>query len=228
MIKAVVFDLDDTLYPEYDYVISGFKKVAVKIGRDFNINDVDVFESLIALFEKSQEAVFKRFLNGSKLFFDIDGQNAYEKVLVDEYRSNDCVELQFFPDVIPFLCKLNKRNIKTGIITDGRVEGQEAKLRALRCNEYFDKVIITDALAGITFRKPHSLAFEVMAGELNVNLSEMAYIGDNPSKDFYIKQKEVFTIRIMRLKSLKENCTYYQDIKENIRIHDLMELCKII
>ena len=34
--KAVIFDLDDTLYPEIDYVISGFKVVSSIISRDYN------------------------------------------------------------------------------------------------------------------------------------------------------------------------------------------------
>lgn len=42
-----------------------------------------------------------------------------------------------------------KQNYKLGLITDGRPEGQKAKIKALRLGKYFDEIIITDELVGL-------------------------------------------------------------------------------
>ena len=80
-----------------------------------------------------------------------------------------------------------KKKKKIGIITDGRPEGQRAKLKALNIN--VDKVIITDELGGTEYRKPNPKAFEIMQKELNTEFEKMVYIGDNIKKDFIAPQK---------------------------------------
>ena len=49
MIKAVVFDLDDTLYPEKQYTESGFHHVASIISKSTNISEIEIFSELIKI-----------------------------------------------------------------------------------------------------------------------------------------------------------------------------------
>jgi putative hydrolase of the HAD superfamily len=56
--------------------------------------------------------------------------------------------------------RMRKSGKKIGIITDGRPEGQRAKLKALGIA--VDHVIITDELGGVMYRKPNTKAFERM------------------------------------------------------------------
>jgi putative hydrolase of the HAD superfamily len=78
---------------------------------------------------------------------------------------------------------------KLGVITDGRPEGQHAKIKSLNLIEYVDEIIITDELAGssgnvLDFRKPNDIAFTIMRMRLGSTLDNMVYVGDNPAKDF--------------------------------------------
>lgn len=187
MIKAVVFDLDDTLFPEMEYVKSGFRAVADFLIRETN---KDYYEELIKLFEKDKKDVFDRLIKNNGIKIEV-------KELIDIYR-NQKPTIRFYDDVLPFVNELKAKGIKTGIITDGRPEGQRAKLEALKCYSIFDKIIITDELGGIEYRKPHPLSYEKMAESLNVNYDEMMYIGDNPSKDFGIS--EVYPIKTVWVK----------------------------
>ena len=84
------------------------------------------------------------------------------------------------------LIKLKNLNIKTGIITDGRPEGQRNKIKALNLNNYFNKddIIITDELGGEQFRKPCSIAFQIMRTRWRLNYNQILYIADNLNKDF--------------------------------------------
>ena len=62
MIKAVVFDLDDTLISEKEYVLSGFKTVSKDISFKYNLNFEKVYEKMIVLFNESSQRVFDRIL----------------------------------------------------------------------------------------------------------------------------------------------------------------------
>ena len=49
-LKAILFDLDDTLYLEKDFVKSGFKAVASFIQNDNGINEEVVYDRLWSIF----------------------------------------------------------------------------------------------------------------------------------------------------------------------------------
>lgn len=78
---------------------------------------------------------------------------------------------------------------RLGIITDGRPEGQRAKIQALGLEQMVDHIIVTDELGGIEYRKPHPLAFQQMQEKLGVPYERMCYVGDNIKKDFIAPQK---------------------------------------
>lgn len=90
-------------------------------------------------------------------------------------------DIHLYPGVREMLDRIRK-NKAVGIITDGRPEGQRAKLEALQLS--VDAVIITDELGGPEFRKPCPVAFEKMQQAFGVPFNKMVYIGDNPRKDF--------------------------------------------
>lgn len=167
---AVVFDLDDTLYSEKDYVRSGYRAVA---GAFPQIPDME--RKLWAAFEARMPAIDAV----------LDDPKEREKAL-RIYRGHT-PEISLYPGVRELLERLRKTK-KLGLITDGRPEGQRAKLRALRIGDLFDKIIITDELGGPEYRKPNEAAFQLMQACLQVPFEKMAYIGDNAQKDFSAPQ----------------------------------------
>jgi putative hydrolase of the HAD superfamily len=214
MIKAVIFDLDDTLYSETDYVRSGLKAVSGVLEKKYNLHGV--YKKLIRLFELSKAGVFDRFLNGEGISFGADEI----ETLVQLYASHK-PEINLYGDVFHTLQSLKNTGYKTGLITDGRVVSQNNKIDALNIRNMFDEIIITDAI-GDRFRKPHPKAFEIMRDRLSVDYSEMLYVGDNPDKDFYIsKIYPVKTVRIYRKECIYKSEKYYRDIKEQYSCNDL-------
>ncbi len=87
------------------------------------------------------------------------------------------------------LNELRRKDIKTGIITDGRPKGQRAKIEALDLNKYIDHIIVTDELGGAQYRKPCEKAFVTMKDELDLAYATMCYVGDNLQKDFIAPEK---------------------------------------
>ncbi len=172
-LKAVIFDLDDTLYSEKEYVKSGFKKVAETIGNDVVATEKQLWQA----FENGENAI-DSVLRANNLYTE-DLKNK----CVNEYR-NQIPDIHLFDGVVEVLTTLKQKGIKTGIITDGRPFGQRAKLKALGLENLVDEIIITDELGGINFRKPDDISFRIMQKRFNVNFGEIMYLGDNLNKDF--------------------------------------------
>ena len=215
-IRAVIFDLDDTLYPEIQYVKSGFKAVSKQIGKDYGI---ECYHTMIDAFHICNTNLYNRVLSQHGVEYDEE----YIKKLIIIYRQHIPDKLEFFSDVQPFLKEIKNLGIKTGIITDGRIEGQKHKLSALGCYGLFDRIIISDELGGEQFRKPSKKAFEIICSDLKVGFNQTAYIGDNPAKDFYIGSEGVFTVRIKRDNALNFGGEeYYKGIKEKLLINSLL------
>lgn len=179
--EAVIFDLDDTLYSEKQYVKSGYKKVAEVIPQVEN-----GFEKLWRAFEEGKPAI-DIVLNEEGIYSE-----ELKRQCVETYREH-FPEIYLYPDVREMLIRLRGKGKKLGIITDGRPSGQTKKIEKLGLAELVDEIIITDSLAGngdvINFRKPNTIAFEIMKKRLNVRMESMIYVGDNLAKDFKAPKK---------------------------------------
>lgn len=219
MIKAFIFDLDDTLYPEYDYVKSGFRVIADAMQKKYGIENA--FDKLMRLFEAEIGNVYNRLLEQEKI--------PYRKEdiaeLVEMYRKHKPQGLRYFDRTVETLLKLRQSGKKLGIITDGRVDAQQAKIDALKVADLVDNIIITDSLGGEAFRKPDPTSFEKMLRYLNVTPEEAVYVGDNPQKDFAIKKyMPINTVRIFTGNSIYNETEYKFGIRPDKIINNIGEL----
>lgn len=175
-IDAAVFDLDDTLYSEKDYVRSGYRAVAEAFP------DVpNMAEKLWRAFERGGRAI-DEVLTQEELYTEQNKCTALRA-----YREH-MPSIRLYDGVFEMLERLSQTK-KIGIITDGRPEGQWAKIRALGLDELVDEIIVTDELGGVDYRKPNERAFIVMQKRMDVPFSQMVYVGDNREKDFDAPEK---------------------------------------
>lgn len=175
--ETVIFDLDDTLYNEIDYVKSGFRAVALKLPEIEN-----AYEKLMKHFTAGDPAI------DALLVDEGIGNQKLKETCLENYR-NHVPTIALRDEAKQLLQKLRSQSKKIGIITDGRPKSQRAKIDALKLAEYVDEIIITDELAGATgnvmaFRKPNDIAFVIMQRRLGSTLDKMIYVADNPAKDF--------------------------------------------
>ncbi len=176
-LKAVIFDLDDTLYSEKEYVKSGYKVVA-----DMFPGIEDTESKLWEAFEQKKSAI-DEFLLSEGIYSDELKQKCLEV-----YRHHQ-PNIHLYDGVAKMLTQLRKQGILLGIITDGRPEGQRSKIKVLDLERYVDHIIVTDELGGAEYRKPNDKAFLLMKEQLGVKYSEMCYVGDNIRKDFVAPEK---------------------------------------
>lgn len=173
-IRGVIFDLDDTLYSEMEYINSGFKAIADYLGES------SYYEKLLSYFRAGKAPI-------DELLVEI-GMVSEKANVLDVYRLHEpCIEL--YDGVKELLSELRSRGIKTGIITDGRPEGQRKKIKALGLCDMIDDVIVTDELGGVQFRKPCDISFRIMQTKWRLSASHLIYIADNFEKDFQAPQQ---------------------------------------
>lgn len=172
-LNAVIFDLDDTLYPEKEYVRSGYREVAKLLPQIVN----------------AEERLWGAFLAGRPAIDVVLKDAGIEDVslkaqCLEAYRKHE-PQIQLYDGVANLLRVLRRNGKKIAILTDGRPDGQRRKIAALGLTDLVDEIVITDELGGIQFRKPNDVGFRILKYRLGVSYERMAYVGDNPCKDFH-------------------------------------------
>ncbi len=189
--RCVVFDLDDTLYLERDYVRSGFRAVGEWVRERWG---EPRFSELAwrHFLEGVRGTIFNRALED--LGLPADPEVISEAVRV--YREH-VPDIALLPDARECLQRLRGRFF-LGVITDGPLVSQRRKAEALGLPRLVDHILYTAEL-GEGFGKPHPRAFEEMQRRAGVRGERCVYIADNPRKDFIApRQLGWGAIRIVR------------------------------
>ncbi len=221
-IEAVIFDLDDTLYSEVQYVRSGLRAVAAKLaGPDYSADDV--FVLMWRLFETGpRNRIFNETLRqlGRADSPQLIGE------LVAMYRCHRPV-LSLEGKMKSFLNDLKAR-YKMGLLTDGFLPAQQLKVAALDIAGFFDAIIYTEEL-GREYWKPHPRAFEQMAQRLACAPQTCVYIADNPAKDFIAPRRLGWqTIQFIRPDSVHTSAAAAPDAAAPKTAYDLASLRSLL
>jgi len=220
MIHAILFDLDDTLYDEMQFVKGGFKTVSSYISKNNNIEPRVVYQMLLDVLKehgrgKTFDIALKKLVYNKKFI----------PKLVEVYRTHK-PNIFLYPEVSSVLSILKKQRYKLGIITDGDVEVQRNKVEALKIKDFFDCMIFSDEY-GIKKQKPDPLPYRKAMEKLEASANETIYIGDNPYKDFITARKlGMFTIRIMR--GQYKNIKLRKEYESDCQIQNLENIFNII
>lgn len=189
--RAVVFDLDDTLYPEWEFVAGGLRAAAEWASARSGLESHVVESELTALARGGPRGkTFDLWLSQRSL------PEAWRTDLVGAYRAHR-PHLQMYADARRALERL-KRKYKVGLVTEGDAGAQRAKLAALGVEERFGAVVILGREEAALW-KPNPEPFRRCLAALGVRPAEAAYVGDNPSKDFRgAREIGMRTVRVRR------------------------------
>ena len=183
---VLVFDLDDTLYPERQFALSGFAAAGSWAEAELGITGL--------------AADMTRLLDGGHLgeLFRIalaerlpEHRPEHLAGLLEAYRNHEPA-LTLFDDARWALGHFAGQ-VKLGLITDGTHHMQARKVAALGIAPYFQEIVYTHALGGRAFSKPHPMSYEMVERALAGEGSRFVYIGDNPSKDFVVPNARGWT-----------------------------------
>ena len=174
MIRAVLFDLDDTLYPQATWLAGAWIAVATA-GAE---NGAPFDELHGALCEVAAEGTDRgRIID--RALARCGRSDVAVAPLVDAFRTHAPAALDLFPHVRDELARLSAL-VAIGIVTDGDPRIQRAKLRALGL--VADVVVCSDD-DGRDHRKPDPLPFQRALDRLGLTAAEAVFVGDRPDKD---------------------------------------------
>lgn len=220
MIQAVIFDLDDTLYLESDFVYSGLRAVDeyLKSKKVFGF-----YEIASKLFQKGFRG---RIFNHTLDILNINYDESDIISLLDVYRGHN-PQISLSQDA-KWVINWIKNHFIIGLITDGFLRTQQNKVKALQIKKEFNLIIYSDEFGSVNW-KPSEVPYLKVMEHLKLEGKNLVYIGDNIQKDFITAKKLGWlTIQIEREQGEYTNLQMNSDYRAHYKISSLYELTGIL
>lgn len=177
MIKAILFDLDNTLINRHRAFREMLEEKLPQILPRENKEVIKKMVEDILLFDENGDVEriesFGKWINK----YHITEITAQE---FSDYWSNTSGTVTYlYDDVIETLKQL-KKDYFLAIVSNGNPVSQRRKLDNINLYEYFDYTLISGEIG---IRKPDAGIFLYACNQLNVKPEECLYVGDNPKAD---------------------------------------------
>jgi putative hydrolase of the HAD superfamily len=173
---VVVFDLDDTLYLERDFVRSGFAAVDAWLAAHHGVNEFQAHAWELFLAGRRGD-VFDQTLP----MIGVEPRPELIRRLIEVYREHT-PQIRLEPAAPDLLAALDGR-CRLALLTDGYHDTQRRKIAALGLDAWCDPVVCTDRW-GRAHWKPSPRGFLHIQEALEAAPERCIYVADNPAKDF--------------------------------------------
>lgn len=220
VLRAIFFDLDNTLYDGSLYLSSAFKQIARYLEDRFSLSADMVTESLWNCF-KEKGSLY------SKLFDDVlTTHGLYNADLVKElvrlFHEAPAGSIVLYEDARAVLKRLGHK-YQLGVITNGDPTMQGRKVDALSLQELVKIQIYT---GGLGCQKPSCHGYQYALKIAGARSQESLYVGDNPNVDFSgAKQVGMHTLRLLRGEF---RCAKGGDVWIDRNVEDFYEIEELI
>lgn len=169
--KVIVFDLDDTLYKEIDFLKSAYREICNFLESQFGL--AALYGEMLGYYLQGHDA-FQEIINTYRIPME---KNRLIRMYC-EHQPNICMDEE---TMLTLKALNNDSYCKLGVITDGRIVSQMNKVNALGLKTFMDEEdIFISEVHG--HQKPDGYAFCMM--EERYRGCDFTYVGDNPQKDF--------------------------------------------
>lgn len=168
----LVFDLDDTLYKEIDFLKSAYKEISSFLAKQIDTPSELIFSDMLEYYESGVN-VFEEVIKK----YNIKHIDINDLILIYRHHTP---EIYLKNATEKLLMRLKEDAFKVCLITDGRIIQQRSKIHALGLSDYFDDVVISEEFGS---EKPNMNNFKYFEDTYGDYLNYI-YIGDNTKKDF--------------------------------------------
>ena len=187
MKKALIIDLDNTLY---DYTAAdkvAFRKL-VEIGsKELNVSEEAFNEAYLKARDLVQERHKRRASSHNRMLYTQMTAEILEKspmpvalTLYEIYWQTFFDSMHLFEGVEEALTRLKNQGIKLAVCTDMLARVQFQKIRVLRISKYFDAIVTSEEARA---EKPSAVPVQMLLDKLQMRTREVAFIGDGYEKD---------------------------------------------
>ena len=175
MIKAVIFDMFETLITHFESPLYMGKQITNDIGiSESKFREIwDTTDDDRTLGKRTLEDVIEEVLKVNNCY----STELFEKIITKRKQSKvECFN-HIHPEIIPLFNELKDQGIKIGLITNCYFEERDVIKNSIFWN-YFDAVCMSCELG---MKKPDVKIFQKCMQDLEVNPKECLYIGDGGS-----------------------------------------------
>ena len=185
----IIFDMDDTLYDESEYIKSSLTAVSVYLSKKYFLSKESVYNHLIQVLNtQGRGQVFDTVLKTYQRYSKKEVLNC-----LGVYRRN-IPKIKLYEEAKLTLKQFSKYS--KYVVSDGNKIVQSIKAEALGLNKFFMKILLTHCY-GVKHAKPSTYCFNIIKNIEKSKWNELAYIGDNPNKDFvHLNPLGVKTVRV--------------------------------
>lgn len=176
-IKAVLFDLDETLLDRTNSLI---KFVTWQASQQLNL-DLQTASHFVQRFlvldnhgKLWKDKVYQQLITE----FDLNGFS-FNKLLAT-YEQEFCRFVQPKAGAIEIIGFLKQKRLKLGLISNGKSPFQERNFQALNIADAFDSIVVSEQVG---LRKPDSAIFHLALKQLKVSPEQALFVGDDPVAD---------------------------------------------
>ncbi|MFI7387026.1 HAD family hydrolase [Streptomyces sp. NPDC049813] len=192
-IKAIVWDIDDTLF---DYATADTAGMRAHLTAEGLLGAFGTVEQALARWKELTRAHWARFEAGEtdwesqrrdrvRAFvggFMADGavaDDAAADAWFTRYLGHYEAAWSLFPDTVPALDTL-AAGYRHAVLSNSSQRNQDRKLRVLGVRDRFEALVCA---AELGVAKPDAAAFHAVCAELDLPPHEVAYVGDQPDTD---------------------------------------------
>lgn len=177
MIKAVIFDMFETLVTHYNCPVYFGRQIAEDAGiraEEF-LPAWDGREDERTLGQATLEEVIEKILRD----FDVYSDETFQKIIRKRKESKISCFQNMHPEIIPMLAGLKSAGCKIGLITNCFSEEQEV-IRDSVLLPYFDVPLLS---CEVGLKKPDPAIFKLSMEKLGVKPEECLYVGDGGTQE---------------------------------------------
>jgi putative hydrolase of the HAD superfamily len=186
-LKAIFFDIDDTLYSTYEFSEMAREnsiRAMIRAGLTMPKEQIRAeLDEIIAEFSSNYEHHFdKLLLRIPKRYYKGINPALLVSAAIVAYHDTKFRHLNTYEDAVEVLKLLYNTDLILGVITAGLTIKQAEKLVRLKVLPYLspNAIFISDQI-GIS--KPNVKLYQRACSDLNLRPTECMYIGDNPITD---------------------------------------------
>jgi len=190
---AVLFDLDNTIYDEKQYLYKAYEEISVFCAAEFDVQRQDVYSFLIKHFE---------VIGRSRLFNSLCEEFKFPEYIIIQLLEilrtvhfNEKIET--FPYFLPLARSLFSSGVELGIITNGNVIQQMNKVQSIDFKGLIEKFEII--YANNFSPKPSPLSYEKMKEV--ITFKSCVYIGDSDVDEEFAKAADIPFLNVSLLRT---------------------------
>ena len=216
--KAIIFDLDDTLYDCTGSLLEASRKRAaramVNAGLPCTEEEAYLLQKKLSEMHGPYCPVFNEISNKFNMGHEL------VRSALKAYNSNEVTDIQLFPDVVPTLKKLAQEKYKLFLLTTGIYERQYKKIELLNLKPYFDEIIINDQEVGLLMED----SFEAIVRKYSLSPQNVVVVGDRVRGELRIaKSKGMVTVQMLHGR-FKNETAYDSSNKPDYKIKRFFQL----